>query len=129
MNKSKKAPVILVVDDEPSVLETFELILGQRFNIVTAASGQEALDMISKESIHLIFLDINLPHMDGYQLCKIIKNYGLTKDVPVVMLSGKDGFFDKMKGRMAGAKDYITKPFEPDVIIEAADKYIKLWKL
>lgn len=70
----------------------------------------------------IIFLDINLPHMDGYQLCKIIKGNDLTKEIPVVMLSGKDGFFDKMRGKMVGATDYITKPFEPSTLVSAIKK-------
>ena len=118
---------VLVIDDSPTVQKIVTITLEREgYEVFVAGDGMEALSKLHEIKPNLIFLDINLPHMDGYQLCKIIKNHGLTKDVPVVMLSGKDGFFDKMKGRMAGAKDYIKKPFEPDVIIEAEDKYSKL---
>jgi twitching motility two-component system response regulator PilG len=66
-----------------------------------------------------------MPHMDGYQLCRILRSNELTKSVPIVMLSGKDGLFDKMRGRMAGAATYITKPFAPSALPPLVDKYCK----
>jgi twitching motility two-component system response regulator PilG len=67
-----------------------------------------------------------MPQMDGYQLCRLIKGNDLTKAVPVVMLSGKDGFFDKMRGRMVGASEYLTKPFEPHLLLQTVDKHCAL---
>ena len=71
-----------------------------------------------------MLLDINLPHLDGYQICKIIKGNKQTASIPIVMLSGRDGFFDKIKGKMVGAKHYITKPFDSTTLITATEKFI-----
>ncbi len=66
-----------------------------------------------------------MPRLDGYQLCKLVRSNSATKDVPVVMLSGKDGFFDKVRGRMAGSTAYITKPFEPEALIKIVDEHCR----
>ncbi len=115
---------VLVVDDSPTIQKIVAITLERKgYQVVTAANAMQALAKLNEVVPNMIFLDINLPHMDGYQVCKIIKANDLTKDVPVVMLSGKDGFFDKVRGRLAGATDYITKPFEPSTLIQAVEKY------
>ncbi|MGH7890225.1 MAG: response regulator, partial [Thermodesulfobacteriota bacterium] len=115
---------VLVVDDSPTIQKIVAITLERKgYQVVTAANAMQALAKLNEVVPDMIFLDINLPHMDGYQVCKIIKANDLTKDVPVVMLSGKDGFFDKVRGRIAGATDYITKPFEPSTLIQAVEKY------
>lgn len=115
---------ILVVDDSPTIQKIVAITLERNgYQVVTASNATQALAKLNEVLPNLIFLDINLPHMDGYQVCKIIKANDLTKDIPVVMLSGKDGFFDKVRGRLAGATDYITKPFEPSTLIRAVEKY------
>jgi twitching motility two-component system response regulator PilG len=83
----------------------------------------EALSKLNEATLDLMLLDIGMPHMDGYQLCKLVKTNETTSDIPIVMLSGKDGFFDKVRGKMAGAVGYITKPFEPTALIEAVETY------
>jgi twitching motility two-component system response regulator PilG len=88
-----------------------------------AEDGMEAVAKLNAMKPDLVLLDITMPKMNGYQVCKVIKQSPFTKDLPVVMLSGNDGFFDKVKGRMAGATDYLTKPFEPAVLLKAMDKY------
>jgi twitching motility two-component system response regulator PilG len=72
----------------------------------------------------LILLDIMMPQMDGYQVCKLIRSNEPTKNVPVVMISGKDGFFDKVRGRMAGTTGYITKPFGPETLMKTIETYV-----
>lgn len=72
----------------------------------------------------LVLLDIAMPRMDGYQVCKLIRSNEAVKDVPVVMISGKDGFFDKVRGRMAGTTGYITKPFGPETLMKALETYL-----
>ena len=94
------------------------------FRVIVAKDGMEALSTLSKTIPGLIFLDIEMPKMDGYQLCKIIRNNSKTKAIPIVMLTSKDGFFDKVKGRMAGASGYITKPFDASQLLDAIDKHI-----
>lgn len=113
---------ILVVDDSAThVMFVSQTLRRQGFEVITAAAGQEALGKL--EGVDLIFLDINMPGMDGYEVCKRIKEDPGTAKVPVVMFSGKDGFFDKVRGRMVGATDYITKPCAADVLVEMVRKY------
>ena len=120
---SAAIPTVLVVDDSPTIQKIVSVTLSrQGYKVEVTSNAMQALAKLNDFIPDIIFLDINLPHMDGYQLCKIIKGNDLTKEVPVVMLSGKDGFFDKMRGKMVGATDYITKPFEPSTLVSAIKK-------
>ena len=115
---------ILVVDDSPTICKLVDIILKKRgFRVISASNGLEALARINDGLPSMIFLDITMPRMDGYQLCKIIKANRETRDIPVVMLTGKDGLIDKVRGRMAGSTGYITKPFGPDTLLQAVEKY------
>ena len=117
---------ILIVDVSPTVQKIMRITLERAgYRVSAAGDGMQALAKINEAIPDLIFVDIKLPHMDGCQLCKVIKSHGLTKDIPVVMLSGKVGVLDKMKARMSGASDYITKPFGSDSLVEAAQKYAR----
>jgi len=117
--------VILVVDDSPTVCKIVQVILTKMgCRVVIAEDGLEALVKIEDEKPDLILLDIMMPHMDGYQVCSLIKKKPHYKHIPVVMLSGKDGFFDKVRGRLAGSTGYITKPFQPDVLTETVEKHL-----
>lgn len=122
----KKNPVkILVIDDSLTVRKLVSLSLERRgYQVDMAKDGLEALAKINEQLPDLIFLDITMPRMDGYQLCKIIRNNDQTSKIPVIMLSAKDGFFDKVKGRMAGSSDYITKPFDAETLIKAIKKHL-----
>ncbi|NNE67930.1 MAG: response regulator [Pyrinomonadaceae bacterium] len=117
---------ILVVDDSPTVRK---LISGKLEKCghepICAVDGMDALAKINEEVPDLILLDITMPRMDGYQVCKLIRSNEATKDVPVVMISGKDGFFDKVRGRMAGTSNYITKPFGPETLMKTVNEYIQ----
>lgn len=115
---------ILVVDDSPTVQKIVAVTLERKgYKVFLAGNPLQALAKLDEIIPNLVLLDINLPHMDGYQVCKVIKNNSLTKDIPVVMLSGKDGFFDKVRGKMAGANDFISKPFQPSQLVEAVKKH------
>lgn len=116
--------VIMVVDDSQTVRNIMGLILNRTgYRSVRVASAMEALQTLTEVIPDLIFLDITLPGMDGLDVCKIIKENERTKDIPVVMLSGNNEVFDKVMGRLAGAADYITKPFEPETIVECLQTY------
>lgn len=123
MPKEKK---ILVVDDSATVRK---LIAGKLekcgHQVYCAADGVEAIEALDSVIPDLILLDITMPRMDGYQVCKVVRGRDTTKDVPVVMISGKDGFFDKVRGRMAGTTGYITKPFGPETLMKAVETYLK----
>jgi len=118
-------PVVVVIDDSPTIRKIMELTL-QRMDlrVVSAASGVAGLAAVAEHNPVLIFLDIVLPSVNGYQLCQVIKRNPRYQHIPVIMLSGKDGIFDKMRGRLAGANDYITKPFEPGAVLGAVRKHV-----
>jgi twitching motility two-component system response regulator PilG len=117
--------VILVVDDSPTVRKIVKVTLAKiGCRVIMAEDGLEALAKIEDEKPDLILLDIMMPHLDGYQVCSLIKKNPHYKHVPVVMLSGKDGFFDKVRGRLVGSTDYITKPFQPHVVTETVEKHL-----
>ncbi len=116
---------ILVVDDSATVRKLISSKLEKSgHEVVSAVDGVDALEKIKEFVPDLILLDIMMPQLDGYQVCKLIRTNELTKDVPVVMISGKDGFFDKVRGRMAGTTGYITKPFGPETLMKTVETYI-----
>lgn len=115
---------VLIVDVSPTVRKIMTMTLERAgYRVFAAGDGMQALARINEAIPDLVFVDIKLPHMDGYQLCKVIKSHGLTKSVPVILVSGKTGVLDKMKVRMAGASDLITKPFSAGALVEAAGKH------
>ena len=119
-----ETPVVVVIDDSPTIRKIVELTLqGAGVRVVGAGSGVAGLAAIAEHQPALIFLDIVLPNVNGYQLCQIIRKNPRFKGIPIVMLSGKDGIFDKVRGRLAGASDYITKPFEPGALVATLQKY------
>jgi twitching motility two-component system response regulator PilG len=122
----QKRRLILIVDDSATVRKLVTSTLERNlYRTIVAADGMEALAKLNEDIPDLVLLDITMPRMGGYQVCKIIKDNATTKKVPVVMLSGNDGFFDKVKGRLAGATDYLTKPFEPSLLVKSLEKYLK----
>ncbi|MEQ9618221.1 MAG: response regulator [Deltaproteobacteria bacterium] len=116
---------VLIVDHSLTVQKIVSIALKrQGYTVYTAGDGMQALSMLNEVIPDLIFVDVNMPHMDGYQLCKIIKNHGLTKNIPVVMLTGKTRILDKMKWKRAGAMACIAKPFDSGSLVETAVKHI-----
>lgn len=120
-------PVVLVVDDSPTIRKIVEITLKrQGVEVVSASSGVIALAAIANTPPQLILLDIMLPKVNGYQICQIIRRNPAYRHIPVVMLSGKDGVFDKVRGKLVGATEYITKPFEPRDLLRVVQKYVKV---
>ena len=120
-----KGKNVLVVDDSATVRKLISSKLEKAgHNVTCAVDGVEALAMIAQKLPDIMFLDISMPRMDGYEVCKQIRSNPVSKHLPIVMISGKDGFFDKVRGRMAGTTDYITKPFGPDALMKALDTYL-----
>jgi DNA-binding response OmpR family regulator len=122
MERSKHVAKILIVDDEPHIRlllkQTLEDFEDQGVRILTAENGRKALEIIKTESPDLVFLDVMLPEMNGYELCNKVKiEFGL-KGVYIVMLTAKGQELDKSRGLEAGADLYLTKPFDPDAIVE-----------
>ena len=119
------AKLVLVVEDSSTTRKVITMTLNrQGYRTAEAADGLEALSRISEERPDLIMLDVILPKMDGYEILSIIKKNKEFKEIPVVMLTSKDGFINKMKGKIAGSAAYLTKPFDPDKIIAEIKKHI-----
>lgn len=117
---------VMVVDDSNTIRKSVETILSKvGCQVSTAVDGYDALSKIAESKPDLIFVDIMMPRLDGYQICALIKNNPQFRKTPIVMLSSKDGLFDKAKGRVVGADRYLTKPFSRDELLEVYEFYNK----
>ncbi len=115
---------VLVIDDSNTIRRSAEIFLKQGgHEVILAEDGFDALAKVNDCQPDLIFCDILMPRLDGYQACAIIKRNVKFADVPIVMLSSKDGVFDKARGRMVGAQDYLTKPFTKDQLLHAVQAF------
>jgi twitching motility two-component system response regulator PilG len=115
---------VLVIDDSNTIRRSAEIFLKQGgHEVVLAEDGFDALAKVNDYEPHLIFCDILMPRLDGYQTCAIIKRNPRFSQTPVVMLSSKDGVFDKARGRMVGSQDYLTKPFTKDQLLQAVQQF------
>ena len=115
---------VLVIDDSNTIRRSAEIFLKQGgHEVVLAEDGFDALAKVNDYQPHLIFCDILMPRLDGYQTCAIITRNPKFSGVPIVMLSSKDGVFDKARGRMVGAQDYLTKPFTKDQLLQAVQQF------
>ncbi len=113
---------VLVIDDSNTIRRSAEIFLKQGgFQVVLAEDGFDALAKVNDHHPHVIFCDILMPRLDGYQTCAIIKRNPKFAGVPVIMLSSKDGLFDKARGRMVGSEAYLTKPFTKDQLLQAVE--------
>ena len=115
---------VLVVDDSATIRRSAETMLTKEgCEVFTAENGFEALSKITRHHPDLIFVDIMMPRLDGYQTCAIIKNNAEFRDTPVVMLTSKDGLFDMARGRVVGSDQYLTKPFTRDELLGAVKQH------
>lgn len=111
---------VMVIDDSKVIRRTAEsLLVKAGFRVYTAEDGFDALAKIADTQPEIIFIDIMMPRLDGYQTCALIKNNSRFRGTPVVMLSSKDGLFDKAKGRIVGSDSYLTKPFSREDLLDA----------
>lgn len=117
---------VMVIDDSQTIRRTAEtLLVKEGYAVVTAADGFEALAKIADHKPDLIFIDIMMPRLDGYQACALIKGNAKYAGTPVIMLSSKDGLFDRARGRIVGSDEYLTKPFTKDELLGAVKAYLK----
>jgi twitching motility two-component system response regulator PilG len=115
---------VLVVDDSNTIRRSAEIFLGQGgHQVILAEDGFDALAKVNDHTPELVFCDILMPRLDGYQTCAIIKRNPRFAHVPVIMLSSKDGLFDKARGRMVGSEDYLTKPFTKEQLLKAVQQF------
>ena len=116
---------VMVIDDSNTIRRSAEIFLeAAGCEVILAEDGFDALAKIADQHPQVIFVDIMMPRLDGYQTCALIKRNAKFKSTPVIMLSSKDGLFDRARGRMAGSDQYLTKPFTQDSLIEAVNNYI-----
>ncbi len=126
-NGSASATKVLVIDDSNTIRRSAEIFLKQAgHEVVLAEDGFDALAKLSDYQPDLVFCDILMPRLDGYQTCAIIKRNPQFAGVPVIMLSSKDGLFDKARGRMVGSQDYLTKPFTKDQLLQAVQQHARV---
>ena len=117
---------VMVIDDSKTIRRTAESLLKKAgCEVVTATDGFEALAKIADEKPDIIFVDIMMPRLDGYQTCALIKNNQVFRKIPVIMLSSKDSLFDRARGRIVGSDQYLTKPFTKDELLGAIREHVK----
>jgi twitching motility two-component system response regulator PilG len=116
---------VMVIDDSKTIRRTAETLLKKvGCEVITAADGFEALSVIADQKPDIIFVDVMMPRLDGYQTCALIKHNKVFKKTPVIMLSSKDGLFDRARGRIVGSEQYLTKPFTKEELLGAIKRHV-----
>jgi twitching motility two-component system response regulator PilG len=116
---------VLVIDDSKTIRKTAETLLAKEgCEVYTAVDGFDALAKVADYTPDIVFVDIMMPRLDGYQTCSLIKHNRVFKDTPVIMLSSKDGLFDRARGRLVGSEQYLTKPFTKDELLGAIQSHV-----
>lgn len=116
---------VLVIDDSNTIRRSAEIFLKQGgYQVLLAEDGFDALSKVNDHAPDLIFCDILMPRLDGYQTCSLIKHNKVYKTIPVIMLSSKDGLFDRARGRIVGSEHYLTKPFTKDELLSAIEAHM-----
>ena len=127
MDDNCKDVKVMVIDDSKTIRRTAEALLSKEgCEVITATDGFDALAKIADSQPAIIFVDIMMPRLDGYQTCALIKNNVDFQSTPVIMLSSKDGLFDRAKGRIVGSDQYLTKPFSKDELLSAIRDHVKM---
>lgn len=115
---------VMIIDDSNTIRRSAEIFLGQSgCEVLLAEDGFDALAKITDHNPNVIFCDIMMPRLDGYQTCALIKKHPKLRNTPVIMLSSKDGLFDRARGRMVGSDEYLTKPFTKDSLLQAVAQH------
>lgn len=117
-------PTILAVDDSPIVHQLVRRTLGDTYRVLVANNATDALSIVYQEDISLVLLDVSMPDIDGLELCRTVRSLPQFKALPIVMLTGRNGAFDRVQGRLAGASEYLTKPFEADVLRQTISRLL-----
>lgn len=116
---------VMVIDDSRTIRRTAQLLLGEvGCEVITASDGFDALAKIVDHRPRIIFVDVLMPRLDGYQTCAVIKHNSAFKETPVILLSSRDGLFDKARGRVVGSDQFLTKPFSKEELLEAIRAHV-----
>ncbi len=123
-NEALKGVKVMVIDDSNTIRRSAEIFLNQAgCQVILAQDGFDALSKITDHDPDVVFVDIMMPRLDGYQTCSLIKRNAKYRTTPVIMLSSKDGLFDRARGRMVGSDEYLTKPFTKDTLLSAVREH------
>lgn len=117
-------PIVLTVDDSPIVQAMIRRALGDRYEVISANNAIDALSLLNKQNVSLILLDAMMPEIDGFEFCRTIRKIDKFKEIPVIMLTAKDGLIDRAKGHLVGVNYYLTKPVDRDVLLSTIEKFI-----
>ena len=124
-NEALKGVKVMVIDDSNTIRRSAEIFLNQAgCEVILAQDGFDALSKITDHEPDVVFVDIMMPRLDGYQTCSLIKRNAKYRTTPVIMLSSKDGLFDKAKGRIVGSDQYLTKPFSKEELLGAIKAHV-----
>lgn len=124
-DEALKGLKVMVVDDSKTIRRSAETLLTKAgCEVITAGDGFESLAKIAEHEPHIIFVDIMMPRLDGYQACALIKNNSKFKNTPVIMLTSKDSIFDRARGRLVGSEQYLTKPFSREDLLGAIKQHV-----
>jgi twitching motility two-component system response regulator PilG len=125
-NEALKGVKVMVIDDSNTIRRSAEIFLNQAgCEVILAQDGFDALAKITDHDPDVVFVDIMMPRLDGYQTCSLIKRNAKYRTTPVIMLSSKDGLFDRARGRMVGSDEYLTKPFTKDTLLTAVREHAR----
>jgi len=122
---SPNQPIILAVDDSPIMQEMVKRALGNEYKILVADNAVDALSVIYHQTISIVLLDVSMPGVDGLELCRTIRSLPQFSGLPIIMLTARDGVFDKVQGRLAGATEYLTKPFDNEQLRGVVKNFIE----
>ncbi|MBP0001132.1 MAG: response regulator [Cyanobacteria bacterium SID2] len=118
-------PTILAVDDSPVMRKTIQRILAGQYRVLLADNALDALSLIYHEPISLVLLDVSMPEIDGLEMCRTVRSLPQFQALPIIMLTARDKAFDKIKGQLAGATEYLTKPFDANRLLEIVGEYTR----
>lgn len=121
---TKEPPIILAVDDSPIMQVAIKRALSEQYQVLIASNAKDALMLLHRTDVELLLLDVTMPEIDGLEVCRTVRSIAKFHDLPIIMVTAKDGFFDKVKGKFAGATDYVTKPFNPEQLSQLVAKHI-----
>ncbi|MFB2833899.1 response regulator [Floridanema evergladense] len=119
-----KISTVLTVDDSVVMQEMIKRALGRDYRVIVASNAVDALALIYHEKISVLLLDVSMPGIDGLEFCRTVRNLPQFRDLPIIMLTARDKLFDKVQGRLAGATEYLTKPFDAHQLQQLVEKFI-----
>lgn len=115
---------VLTVDDSVVMQEMIKRALGKDYRVIVASNAVDALALIYHEKISVLLLDVSMPGIDGLEFCRTVRNLPQFRDLPIIMVTARDKLFDKVQGRLAGATEYLTKPFDANQLQQVVEKFI-----